>query len=235
MLKEDYIEYSGITNELFDIGIDGCSDLIKKECSKLYVEDKYEYISEYTKFTTYDNFKSINNVDKQLLINKLKLFSPHLLSLIYKSDIKTCLEHIGGFGILSEIIKENNPHIEVTYSNNEGDMFRFVNWRYDKYQNDIKTLLLEDFKIIDTYDVIISDGVLQYFSPSKQLGIISNIKNSLSKGGLLGLLIDISGSDESKPLYHDVDIVKTHSFLEYSDMICIYGKNTFSSLWKKQN
>ena len=54
-----------------------------------------------------------------------------------------------------------------------------------------------------------------------------------SKNGLLCLLVDISGENPEFPLKKNVDILRIHSILEQSDMVCIYGKNTFSSLWKK--
>ena len=56
--------------------------------------------------------------------------------------------------------------------------------------------------------------------------------NNLNKDGTICLLVDLAGESASV-LYNNVNIVDIHSILEYSDMVCIYGKNTFSSIWKK--
>jgi SAM-dependent methyltransferase len=256
MIQQDYIEYSNITQEEFNSNVTNSSELIKQDLESIQKSlrglldlkqdpftmpefNKFKYIlSDSVSFPmksfTYDIFKLSFNVDKSALRNKIYLFSPQFFSLVKNSNYKTFLEHVGGLGILSEVIKEENPEIKVTYSNIESDIFRFFNWRLSKNQLDIESKQLEyDFKIVDKYDVIVSDGILQYLNSINQENFIKNIVNSVNKDGLFCLLADISGKNENVPLYYDVDITKIHSILEYSDMNCIYGKNTFSSLWKK--
>ena len=181
----------------------------------------------------YDSFKVNFNIDKPTLRDKLSLFSPQMVSLITNSNYSTFLEYMGGTGILSELIKELSPSMNVTYSNVNSDMYNFFEWRINNYNHDINLLLLDDeLQIENNYDVIVSDGNLQFFEEEIQIKIVNNLLDKVNKDGILCLLADIAGK-ESSPLYHGVDIVKIHSILEYSDMVCIYGKNTFSSIWKK--
>jgi len=181
----------------------------------------------------YDSIEPGFNSDKNLMISKYQLMSPYMLTLILNSGYKSFLEFTGS-GILSELIKEINPSSVVTYANVNSNLFEFIKWRINREKNDIRLLELNNnFKINDIYDVIISDGFLQYFSEDDQLRMAVNMVDKISKNGILCLLIDISGHSEKYPLYKDVDIVKIHKEIEKFDMVCIYGKNTFSSLWKK--
>lgn len=163
--------------------------------------------------------------DRNIMINKYQLMSPQLLTLVMNSNYRSCLEYAGGIGVLSELIKETSPLMNVTYANVDCDEFRFTKWRINTFKNDVRLLELDSFKINDTYDIIISDGVVQNFSEDIQVEMISNMKDKVNKNGILCLLIDISRNN--------VDIINLHQILEHSDMVCIYGKNTYSSIWKK--
>jgi len=163
--------------------------------------------------------------DRSIMISKYHLMSPHMLTLITNSHYRSCVEYAGGVGLISEVIKDNSPLINVTYANIDNDEFRFTKWRVNTTGKDVRLLELSTFKLNDSYDVIISDGVVQNFNESIQIDIIENMIDKVNRNGIICLLIDLSRNN--------VDIIKLHQVLEQSDMICIYGKNTYSSIWKK--
>jgi len=223
-MKQEYSEYSGLSIEELDLNIGS---------NQIEQDKDYMWLLKNSKNLIYDSFKVNFNIDKPTLRDKLSLFSPQMISLITNSNYSTFLEYMGGTGILSELIKELSPSMNVTYSNVNSDMYKFFEWRINNYNHDINLLLLDDeLQIENNYDVIVSDGNLQFFEEETQIKIVNNLLDKVNKDGILCLLADIAGK-ESSPLYYDVDIVKIHSILEYSDMVCIYGKNTFSSIWKK--
>lgn len=229
MLKQDYSEYSNTSLEEIEVSISNSDDTNLSNIDS----NKYSFYLKNSTGIIFDLFKIGFNFNKDLLKNKLLLFSPQMISIIHNSNYETCLEHIGGFGIMSELVKEISPVTKVTYSNIDSDLLKFVSWRQKKYNQDINILKLDDdFFINEMYDLIISDGVLQYFNSEKQVDIIKNMINNLNKDGTICLLVDLAGESASV-LYNNVNIVDIHSILEYSDMVCIYGKNTFSSIWKK--
>jgi len=233
MLKQDYSEYSGYSIEELDAKINQCDDLILQDLLVTTNSNKYLDLLSRSTSITYGCFRLGFNIDKMIMMSKFALFSPQMIPLITDSSYKNALEHLGGLGILSDLLKEISPSTEVTYSNINSDLLRFVEWRKNKYNLDINLLTLDDSCLIkDNYDLIISYGNLQYFNQDQQIEIIKNMVNKTNKDGLLTLLVDLSGPSSS-PLYYDVDINNIHSILEHSDMNCIYGKNTFSSLWKK--
>ena len=115
--------------------------------------------------------------------------------------------------------------MNVTYANIDCDEFQFTKWRINIFKKDVRLLELNSFKINDMYDIIVSDGVIQNFDENIQIGMITNMMTKVNRNGILCLLIDLSGNN--------VDIINLHQILEQSDMVCIYGKNTYSSIWKK--
>jgi len=163
--------------------------------------------------------------DRNIMIGKYQLMSPHMLGLVLVSHYRTCIEYAGGVGLLAEVIKESSPLMNVTYANIDCDEFRFAKWRINDLKKDVRLLELSSYHINDTYDVIISDGVVQNFEKDIQIEMVSNMMEKVNKNGILCLLIDLSKDN--------VNIVDIHQILEQSNMVCIYGKNTYSSVWKK--
>ena len=221
---EEYCKFSGIEREEFDMNFSSLEESIQ--------DSNYDVILKGGKNATYLSFKLEFNTNTYSLESKLSLFSPQMLPLI-SSGYSTFLEHMGDFGVLSEIIKIKCPEMSVTYSNVESDIYHFVKWRFETDNIDIKTYQLDDnYRIYNKYDIIVSDGKLQFFTEDKQVKIVKNIVDNLNPNGIFCLLVDLSGKSSS-PLNNDVNITNIHSVLEDLDVVCIYGKNTFSSVWKK--
>ncbi len=125
--------------------------------------------------------------DRNIMISKYQLMSPQLLTLVMNSHYRSCLEYAGGIGVLSELIKETSPLMNVTYANVDCDEFRFTKWRINIFKNlspsmsTVRLLELDSFKINDTYDIIISDGVVQNFNSDIQIEILKIILNKVIK------------------------------------------------------
>lgn len=231
MIKE-YSEYSGNSIETIESNISNCNSLINDELNayKHYVRSTIDIIVD-SKNLIYDIIKYPFNTDKAKLLAKYQLFSPYMMNLIISSGYFSFLEYLGGIGVLSEIIKENLPHSKVTFNSINNEITKFSKWRFDKKGLDVSTIGYVDTEI--KYDVVVSDGFLQYLDFNDQCYLVQTMIDITSKNGLLCLLVDISGESSESPLKKNVDILYIHSILEQSDMVCIYGKNTFSSLWKK--
>lgn len=224
MIK-DYSNYSGIN-------IDEINEFIKDSISLIKSDSTQFNFLKNSKNIIYDYIKMDFNINSQSMIAKFQLFSPYMLSLVINSNYNSVLD-MSGIGMLSRLINESNPNIHITYNNINTEISQFTKWLFDTYQQNIGVLNLDISDIIDSYDVIISDGNLQYFNKYEQENRLYTMISKVNKNGLLCLLVDISGYSEEYPIRNDVDIIKLHSILEQSDMVCIYGKNSFSSLWKK--
>lgn len=220
----EYSEYSGIDSEIINSNILNSKELLNNDLLTLNTID----LLVDSKNLIYDIIKYPFNVDKSQILGKYQLFSPYMMNLITTSEYSTFIEYMGGLGVLSEIIKENLSNVKVTFNSINMEISDFAEWRFSKKGLDIST----NFTNV-TYDVVVSDGFLQYLDSDSQENLVISMIDITSKNGLLCLLIDISGEDAEAPLKKNVDIIKIHSILEQSDMVCIYGKNTFSSLWKK--
>ena len=213
----DFSEYSDISVEDIQISITKYRENIMV-LSKDFIENSQDMI--------YENMKLNFNIDQQMMITKFQLFSPYMLSLVINSGYTDILD-MSGLGLLSSLIKKSDSRINVTYSNINKYINKFVKWRFDKYNEDINVIDIDNFNI--NYDVIISDGYLSYFGQDGQSIILSKMIERVNRNGILCLLADITDQESETR----VDIIKLQSLLEQSDMVCIYGKNTFSSLWKK--
>lgn len=230
MIINDYAEYKQISIDELNLKLQNSSQLIKEDILKFRTsEEDYLYNNSSNLFL--DIIKPSFNVDKELMVSKFSLFSPCLLSLIVDSNYKKVLEFMGGTSLFSEIMIGYNK--DVTYANVESDMLEFIKWRVEKRNLNIKVKeVARNFKLDEKYDFILSDGVLQLFNEENQYRILDSIVESLNKDGLVALLVDWSGSKENI-INYDIDVPKIHEYLNTKDMVCIYGKNTFSSVWKK--
>jgi hypothetical protein len=232
MIKE-YSEYSGKSVDILESNISICNKLITEEISSYQKNREKSTIDILvdSKNLIYDIIRYPFNIDKAHLLAKYQLFSPYMMNMIISSGYTSFLEYMGGVGVLSEIIKENLINSKVTFNSINNEIFHFSKWRFEKKGLDISTIGYIDKD--KNYDVVVSDGFLQYLDSPDQEYLVQSMIDITSKNGLLCLLVDISGENPESPLKKNVDILRIHSILEQSDMVCIYGKNTFSSLWKK--
>lgn len=219
-MKSLYSKFSSIKLEEIELDIINSINLITED-----IKSNMDVLVK-SKNIILDLIKHPFYTDKNQLVSKYHLFSPYMMDLITRSGYSSILEE-GGLGLLSEVMKENFPEMKVTFNNINENILNFSKWRFNRNGLDINNNL--DL----SYDIIVSDGYIQYFEEEIQNNIIKSYIDRLSKNGLLCLLIDITGENIETPLKKNVDITNIHYIIEQSDMVCIYGKNTFSSLWKK--
>jgi hypothetical protein len=232
MLNE-YAEFKSISIDELNTRISNSGSLLLNDIKKYREvgENKMDYLFYNSLNLPLEIIKLPFSIDLNSMINKYSLFSPYLLQLLNSSEYNKVLEFMGGTSLFSEFVSGMGK--EVTYASPESEMFNFVKWRVSNRNLNIKIKeVARDFKLYETYDFIMSDGVLQLFNDEEQYNILESMTNSLNKGGVLALLVDWSGSEEN-PLNYDIDVSKLHDYLDRKDLVCIYGKNTFSSLWKK--
>lgn len=232
---QEYAEFKSISIEELNNKIINSTNLLVEDINRYrnVGDNKMDYLFYNSVNLPLEVIKVPFNIDLNSMIAKYSLFSPYLLQLLNGNEYKRFLEFMGGTSILSEYVSSLGK--EVTYASVESEMFNFVKWRVNNRRLNIKVKeVARNFKLDENYDFIVSDGVLQLFNENDQLQIIESMYNSLNKGGVLAILVDWSGSKEN-PINYDIDVTKLHDYLDRKDMVCIYGKNNFSSLWKKMS
>jgi len=170
-------------------------------------------------------FSNPMNWNEDSFKNKLDLFCPYFLNLIETKLNPRIAEYYSGIGVFLKLMKKINSSCEV----------HFVN---DSESNSVKiaTSILngEEYKINDSlseekYDVILSDGVFNWLLDSEIKDLTLKIKESLRVNGIFLLLVNL----EPTMLRKDFDLQAIHNDLQ-NDLICVWGKNTFSSIWMKK-
>lgn len=216
---DEYCEYSNINRDTLFDNILKYQEILDKD-----IDNMGEIYLIESKNLILDSIRHRFNNAKPDMINKYMLFSPHMLGFL-KSHYNTFLD-LSSIGLISEYIKDINPDSIVHFHSMNTEISKFAMWRYEK--NDMNISVGE---ISEQYDVVISDGVVQYLSTDKQFIYLNNILTRISPDGIFVFMADII---KEEPIKKYVDIVALHSLIEdKDDMVCIYGKNTFSSLWKK--
>jgi hypothetical protein len=175
---DEYCEYSNINSELLYSNIILSQEIIKKDIDnigELYLLNSKNLILDIIRHR-------FNNVKEEML-NKYMLFSPHMLG-FFNSEYKSFLD-LSAIGLISEYIKESNPLSTVHFHNINSEISNFAMWRYQKMDLDISV-----GEIKNEYDVVISDGIVQYLSPEKQGVYLNNILTRISKDGIFAFMVD---------------------------------------------
>ncbi len=226
----DYVEFSGedmtnLVNKLSNY------QLINKTEFHNY-QNSYDF---YEKSDTYIYDLLFNNTSKDRLISKINLFSPFLFKTVINPNYKSFLEFGGGLGLFCEIIKMMRPDMSVNYADIKSKISDFAKWRFERRNIDVNQIIIpqNDFDFPQKYDVIFTDAVIEHLDEEQQVRYMQKLSSYVNNDGILIPLIDLTGKEEIMPMHNDVNIVNLHNILENSGMYCLYGKNTFSSIWKK--
>ena len=174
--------------------------------------DRSEILYLIDNYLPYRNMAYEFNLDEEKIKSKYNLFSPQFFHLI--KGYKSFIEWGGGFGFITKVVKSLHDDMECSFFIKDIDILKFI-----RYKLDIDVI----YEINKKYDVIVSDGLLHYLDEDSQIEVLNQMITYLNKGGIICLMFDIN----------QVDVCKIHSILENSEMICIYGKNTFSSIWMR--
>jgi 2-polyprenyl-3-methyl-5-hydroxy-6-metoxy-1,4-benzoquinol methylase len=171
------------------------------------------------------------NVSKEAIRDSLNGISPSILASIKKHPGHRFLEFGGGTGVFCEMIADMGK--DATYLDIPGRQFEFAKWRFAKYGIPVKMIQTVPSKLVLTeeYDLIFSNAVMEHladpFTPTAELA------RHIAPGGLLILLVDITGEEEDMPMHRNVDIIRIHEVIAEAGLVNLEGKNMFWSIWSR--
>jgi cyclopropane fatty-acyl-phospholipid synthase-like methyltransferase len=227
---KDFAEFSG--EELWEI-----SDKMRMHRSLNAVDVKsHESLERFysdSKTYIYDILTANSNL--QGLANKINKFIPNGLKNIHQHPGKTFADFGAGTGVFCDIITKLRPDVEVHYIDIESYITEFARWRIKKYELPITMHIIpqENFEFKQTYDMLFTDAVWEHLPPDKQISYGTKLANALNVGGLLYMIVDLSGHTDDMPMHYNCDIQAVHNNLRQSGLTCLYGNYNFASVWTK--
>lgn len=231
---EDFSCFSGIPLNLIREYIAHFPDFTNKEWDDISGGDFKSKVGEFYNRSEYYIYDLLSaNACEQDVVKKLNGFNPLILESIRSHPGNRFLEFGGGIGLVCEIVSGFGKM--VTYADIPGKVSDFAAWRFRKYgiQAD---LLINDpqqpLKLSSDYDIIFTDAVLEHVIDPYHT--VNELTLHLNEGGLLVLLVDLSGYSDRRHMHQDVDIKKLHRIAKENNLINILGENSFCSIWRKQ-
>lgn len=164
---------------------------------------------------------------------KLNRFNRSILRGIADHPGKRFLDFGAGIGVMCEIAAQLGK--QVSYLELPGVVFDFARWRFRKLGLGIEMIEArpEAIAIPGLYDIIYSDAVIEHLPPAMQVEAIEAIASAINEGGMLALLIDLSGQTERDPMHFHVDIADLHHRLAAAGLKCQSGRDIFCSIWRR--
>jgi 2-polyprenyl-3-methyl-5-hydroxy-6-metoxy-1,4-benzoquinol methylase len=171
--------------------------------------------------------------NKGVVIEKLNKFNTQILRLIREHPGTRLLDFGGGTGVFCEVACELGK--DVTYLDVPGRLSDFAAWRFAKYGLPItvQVALPERPTIAGKYDIVYSDAVLEHLAPEKQIFAIDAMSGAVTVGGLLIVLVDLSGPTRGNPTHSAVDVNVVHGRIEGHGFSNVAGNRHFCSAWRK--
>lgn len=226
MLVVDFAEFSGAPIEVVNNRIANFRQLNQQDFAsftsdgEFYKQSRsYIYDSLGGPITTYE------------FEQKLEQFIPGFVKILRQAPCGDFLDFGAGVGLACEWVVRQTQ-LRVTHFDIQSYMSEFAAWRYKKYQLPVTMIHGEphDFTLPQQYSVIFTDAVWEHLDPEKQIYYAYKLSDYLINGGILCMLVDLSGKSATMPMHYDVDIVAVHNALAQT-MNCIFGRNTFASIW----
>jgi 2-polyprenyl-3-methyl-5-hydroxy-6-metoxy-1,4-benzoquinol methylase len=224
---KDYAEFSNQTVEAVVASINKYHDLNQKEYGELqggFYEKSQTYI--------YDILSG----------NPTPEIRAHLINRFIPNGIGRMVDHVGdsfadfggGTGVMCEIMARASNK-KVTYIDIPSHMTEFAQWRFKKHGLDVEAVVIpeEGFTLPSYYNVIFTDAVWEHLPPDKQVSYLFQLMGYLKNHGLFYFLVDLSGHTAEMPMHFDVDIRLLHDNLLKWGMVCLFGKYSFASVWRK--
>jgi 2-polyprenyl-3-methyl-5-hydroxy-6-metoxy-1,4-benzoquinol methylase len=229
---KDYSEFSGMPEEEIVDRINNFRQLNKNDWNAIphrtyrqkagvFYRDSKNYIFDLLS----------GGYEKEAVIEKLNIIHPSILTLIKEHPGKAFLDFGGGLGLISEIAHDLGK--SVTYLDIPGQVFEFAKWRFKKHHLPVTVLCSSPTSLVlkKKYDIIFSDAVVEHLiDPEKTIGVLAR---HVKPGGLLILLVDLSGQTEDMPMHRDIDIKKIHRIISKHRFSNLLGLNGFCSIWQK--
>jgi hypothetical protein len=226
----DFVEFSNIPFEtakenILNFQKINMTDFNKRDSAYDFYENSKTYI--------YDLLgASWNMVGKANMLNK---FIPGFMKFLQDHPGKSFMEFGGGLGVFTQIVKEHTGK-SVTYVDVKGYISDFALWRFKKYNLDIETILIpqNDFSFDKTFDIIYTEAVWEHLTPEVQIDYLYKLDKYINVGGVLILLIDLSGENEHMPMHYNVDIVKICNTMKGLGYKNLWADNNFATVWFKE-
>lgn len=164
---------------------------------------------------------------------KLNRFNPRILSSIREHPGKHFLEFGAGIGVMCEIAAGFGK--DVVYLELPGIVFDFALWRFKKLGLNITAIeaKTDDIYLPGQHDIIYTDAVIGHVPPSMQIEAIDAMARALLPGGLLVVLVDLSGPTADNPMLFPIDIAELHRRLSAAGLQNQDGYGTFCSIWRR--
>lgn len=166
--------------------------------------------------------------------NKLNKFIRGFMEHIHNFPGKKFLEFGGGIGDFCEIMATWGEK-DVTYMDIQSHVTDFAQWRFAKYNVPVKVQIIsqEDFELMDTYDIIFQDAVLEHLPPAKQLSYTRKLCQAVQPNGLFIMIVDLSGENPDMPMHYNVDINLVHDVIRECGFENNCGIGQFASVWTR--
>lgn len=173
-----------------------------------------------------DSFSTPLNWDVGQFRQKLLLFSPYFMQMASAYDRPRVAEFHSGNGTFLDLAREDLAGCQTAYvagGPNSAVLFRHL------YGDGAPHALLEAPPDPASLDVVLSDAVLNLMTDHQVSSFVGSCSESMARGGLLCLLVNMAPDR----LRAGFDLPGIHASLAGHGLTCVFGMNTFSSLWLK--
>lgn len=173
------------------------------------------------------------NMSTTARANLINHFIPGLLAELRTHPHASFADFGGGVGAVCSIAA--TLFDDVTYIDLETNITDFARYRFRTRNEAVQMVIIpsNDFTLPRSYDIICTDAVWEHLPPHQQIGYLAKVVSYLNSHGVLIFLVDLSGESPDMPMHFNVDIGLLHYLLTYMGMQCMYGHNTFASVWQK--
>jgi len=225
----DFSEFSGMNVEDIKKSVLNFKDINKIDFhNKTSQNDFYENSKTYIYDLLGANWNLVGPA------NKINKFIPGIMDLIKNHPGDSFMEFGGGLGVFTEIVSKHTQK-KVTYVDVKGYISDFALWRFKKYnlKIDYKIIPQDNFEFDKKFDIIFSDAVWEHLNPVSQIEYLVKLDKYLNNGGIIILIIDLSGEEENMPMHYHVDMNKIFTTMESLGYSNIWNNNLFATVWYK--
>ena len=215
----DWHEYSGVPIEDVLENIAGCEKSIGDEWRAMVTTAEDNQISKFYGESSSYIYDILSSYTQSKLQSKLRN-NQRVLALVKhlaRSRKVNALEFGGGTGELCLSMWEAGA--SVTYCDLQGRISEFAAWRFKKYNADIKVIYsrIDSVELPESsYDLVVSDAVLEHLKVQHLRGFAHSISRSLKPTGYLYLLWDptyYAGNPTHILGLNDLDVILSDSGL----------------------
>jgi SAM-dependent methyltransferase len=173
-----------------------------------------------------ESFSTPLNWDVDHFRQKLQLFSPYFMQMSGTYEKPRVAEIWSGNGTFLDLASRDLPGCTTRYvagGRNSAVLFRHLYGEGSPHE------LVEGVPEDESVDIAISDAALNHMDDGQVESFVRSCSRSLARGGILCLLVNMD-PDRTRQGF---DLPGIHSMMSGLGLTCVFGMNTFSSLWLK--